>query len=336
MSLLIGSVICIEWLENTNLVQIKRLCHPIHFILEEKEQQSDDGDRSNLPNRVTKKYNIKDFKSKRTDRRSNKVTLYATCLTLSALTVDRYHAIVNPVNSMKWRTIRKATAISVAVWTASVLICCPYIIFTNVKVSEYENTTKVFCYTQWPSEDFDKAFTLTVVLTTFVLPFTIMTVCYFFILRVVWRRPSKHNASSKRGHYVNGNDTDNTERKSRSNKRVTKMVAFVFVLFIICWLPIHVIAICLVFDSNFPKTDTNYFIKLLANTLSYANSCVNPFVYAYVHEGLKNTIRQKLSKFYDICSLRVQSQEPNTYIEEEEPSIKENHNFVPRMNLNSI
>lgn len=100
---------------------------------------------------------------------------------------------------------------------------------------------------------------------------------------------------------VNRVDTENTERNARSNKQVTRMIAIVFVLFIICWLPIHVIVICLKFDSNFPKTDTTYLIKVLANSLSYANSCVNPFVYAFVHNGFKNFIRQKLSKFCDTC-----------------------------------
>ncbi|XP_076080291.1 galanin receptor type 2-like [Mytilus galloprovincialis] len=245
------------------------------------------------------------------------VTLYATCWTLSALTVDRYHAIVNPVNSIKWRTLRKAVAINILIWTVSVLICSPYIIFTkaHVTVSEHENRTSTVCQAQWPSELLDKAFTLTVVLTTFVLPFIIMTVCYFIILRTLWRKPVNQTASSARRNSVNRIDAENTERKSRSKKRVTKMVAFVFVLFIICWLPVHVIAICLKFDSNFPRTDTTLFIKLLANTLSYANSCMNPFVYAFVHEGFKNNIRQKLLKFCVICSFRVQT--PNIYIEEE-------------------
>lgn len=96
-------------------------------------------------------------------------------------------------------------------------------------------------------------------------------------------------------------NTENTVRNARSNKRVTRMIAIVFVLFIICWLPIHVIVICLKFDSNFPRTDTTYLIKFLANSLSYANSCVNPFVYAFVHNSFQNVIRQKFSHCCDIC-----------------------------------
>ncbi|CAC5422928.1 NPSR1 [Mytilus coruscus] len=132
--------------------------------------------------------------------------LQAHKLSIASLTVDRYHAIVNPVNSMKWRSIKKATGISIAVWTVSVLICCPYLIFTNVYLSEYENNTIMLCNTQWPSAGFDKAFTLTVILTTFVLPFTIMTVCYYFIVRALWRRSRKHNASSEKGNIVNSID----------------------------------------------------------------------------------------------------------------------------------
>lgn len=44
------------------------------------------------------------------------VTLHATCFTLTALTIDRYHAIVNAVSSLHWRTRRTSTIVSLLVW----------------------------------------------------------------------------------------------------------------------------------------------------------------------------------------------------------------------------
>ena len=37
------------------------------------------------------------------------VTLHATYLTLSAMTIDRYHAIVNPIQSMNWSFTRSSS-----------------------------------------------------------------------------------------------------------------------------------------------------------------------------------------------------------------------------------
>lgn len=44
------------------------------------------------------------------------VTLHATSLTLTALTIDRYHAIVNALSSLHWRTRRTSTIVSLLVW----------------------------------------------------------------------------------------------------------------------------------------------------------------------------------------------------------------------------
>ena len=44
------------------------------------------------------------------------VTLQATCLTLTAMTIDRYYAIVHPIRSMEGRTPRRAVMVSVGIW----------------------------------------------------------------------------------------------------------------------------------------------------------------------------------------------------------------------------
>ena len=68
------------------------------------------------------------------------------------------------------------------------------------------------------------------------------------------------------------------------------MVAIVVILFGLCWFPIYLIVLWKQFDPDFPATELMRNIKLFANTLSYANSCVNPFVYAFVNEGFRKAI----------------------------------------------
>jgi hypothetical protein len=72
-----------------------------------------------------------------------------------------------------------------------------------------------------------------------------------------------------------------TSIRMERKKRVTRMVAIVVLLFAVCWCPIHFVAMWYQFDPNFPKTDAMHYFKLFGHTLSYANSCVNPFVYAF-------------------------------------------------------
>lgn len=93
------------------------------------------------------------------------------------------------------------------------------------------------------------------------------------------------------------------------------MVAIVVILFGVCWFPIHLIAVWLKYDPNFPKTNTMHYIKLFAHTLSYANSCVNPVVYAFVNEGFRKAIMRRSPKLNELCSCLFRSplaQEPDT------------------------
>ena len=45
------------------------------------------------------------------------VTAQATCLTLTAMSVDRYQAIVHPLKSLRTRTTKTAAIISLSIWT---------------------------------------------------------------------------------------------------------------------------------------------------------------------------------------------------------------------------
>ena len=82
------------------------------------------------------------------------------------------------------------------------------------------------------------------------------------------------------------------------------MIAIVVLLFALCWLPVHVINLWMKFDKNFPRTDVMYVIKICAHTLSYANSCVNPFVYSYAGEGFQKAVRKAFPRVFR-CTPRI-------------------------------
>jgi hypothetical protein len=97
------------------------------------------------------------------------------------------------------------------------------------------------------------------------------------------------------------------ERQTRRKRRVTRMVAIVVLLFGICWFPIHVIAVWIQFDPHFPKTDGMHHFKLFAHTLSYANSCLNPFVYAFVNDGFRKALLKRSPDLSQLCSCLFKS-----------------------------
>ena len=79
--------------------------------------------------------------------------------------------------------------------------------------------------------------------------------------------------------------------QEKNRRKVAKMVAIVVILFAVSWLPIHILMTWMAFDPLFKRTLPMYYFKVFANTLSYTNSCVNPFVYSFLGDGFRRAFR---------------------------------------------
>ena len=55
----------------------------------------------------------------------------------------------------------------------------------------------------------------------------------------------------------------------------------------VLWFPIHALSIWHRVDEHFPKTSTTYTLKIIAHTMTYANSTVNPIIYAFSNENFQ-------------------------------------------------
>lgn len=102
----------------------------------------------------------------------------------------------------------------------------------------------------------------------------------------------------------NGITSKKAQQQEKRRKRVTKLVASVVIVFAVLWLPIHIINLWFKLDPNFPRTGVMYAFKIIAHTLSYANSCVNPFVYAFLSDGFRKAFKKTfpgMAQRYRIC-----------------------------------
>lgn len=82
------------------------------------------------------------------------------------------------------------------------------------------------------------------------------------------------------------------------NKRVTKIVIFLTLTFIVLWLPVNFLAIWYRLDKNFPKRFSSYLLKMIAHTMSYANSSVNPIIYAFSNESFRHSCIHLIRKIF--------------------------------------
>lgn len=82
--------------------------------------------------------------------------------------------------------------------------------------------------------------------------------------------------------------------RRRSERKVTRMVVVMVLVFLVCWLPFFVTNMVNLIHI-IPKTNkTIYFIIVI---LTYLNSCANPFLYCFLSDNFKQSFQKVLCAY---------------------------------------
>ncbi|XP_072098848.1 somatostatin receptor type 2-like [Mobula birostris] len=204
------------------------------------------------------------------------INQFTSVFCLTAMSVDRYLAVVHPIKSSRWRKPRVAKLVNVAVWFISLLVILPIMIYSGVVQNAPRNSS---CTIIFPSEDqmWYTAFTIYTFVLGFVLPFAIICLCYLMIIFKV-KASGIRVGSSKR---------------KKSEKKVTKMVSIVVAAFACCWLPFYIFNLVPLGVNVLPTQASKGVFEFIV-LLSYANSCANPILYAFLSDNFKKSFQNVL------------------------------------------
>ncbi|XP_037113495.1 galanin receptor 2b isoform X2 [Syngnathus acus] len=202
------------------------------------------------------------------------LTMYASSFTLAAVSVDRYLAIRYPLRSRELRTPCNAVVAMVIIWGLSLVFAGPYLSYYHL--IDFANST--VCIPGWEERDRKLLDTCTF-LFGYVIPVLIVSLSYTRTIKYLWTAVDP---------------LDGMSESKRAKRKVTKMIIIVTVLFCICWLPYHVVILCYLY-GDFPFNRVTYAFRLLSHCMAYANSCVNPIVYALVSKHFRKGFKKVFS-----------------------------------------
>ncbi|XP_041134454.1 galanin receptor 2b [Polyodon spathula] len=207
------------------------------------------------------------------------LTMYASSFTLAAVSVDRYLAIRYPLRSRELRTPCNAVATMAVIWGLSFIFAGPYLSYYDITDVDTVNV----CIPGW-EEWRRKVLDTCTFICGYVIPVLIVSLSYTRTIKYLWTAVDP---------------LDGMSESKKAKRKVTKMIIIVTVLFCLCWLPYHVVILCYLY-GDFPFNQTTYVFRLLSHCMAYANSCLNPIVYALVskhfRKGFKKVFRCILIK----------------------------------------
>uniref|UniRef100_A0A8C7FER4 Apelin receptor b n=1 Tax=Oncorhynchus kisutch TaxID=8019 RepID=A0A8C7FER4_ONCKI len=198
------------------------------------------------------------------------LNMYASVFCLTAMSFDRYLAIVHSLSSTQLRTRGHMQASLTAIWLLSGLLAAPTLIFRTTK--EDESSDLISCgmdFSLQKESMWIAGLSISSSALGFLLPFLAMMVCYCFIGCTVTR------------HF------NSLRKEDQRKRRLLKIITTLVVVFAACWMPFHVLksADALSYLNLAPNTCAFLRFLLLAHPyatcLAYVNSCLNPFLYAF-------------------------------------------------------
>uniref|UniRef100_G1TRF6 Neuropeptides B/W receptor type 1 n=1 Tax=Oryctolagus cuniculus TaxID=9986 RepID=G1TRF6_RABIT len=183
---------------------------------------------------------------------------------LTVMSADRYLVVLATAESRRvaGRTYGAARAVSLAVWALVTLVVLPF---------------AVFCVLVFPQPEafWWRASRLYTLVLGFAIPVSTICALYTTLLcRLHAMRLDNHGKAL-----------------DRAKKRVTFLVVAILAVCLLCWTPYHLSTV-VVLTTDVPQTPLVIAISYFITSLSYANSCLNPFLYAFLDDSFRKSLHQ--------------------------------------------
>ncbi|KAL3887976.1 hypothetical protein ACJMK2_000361 [Sinanodonta woodiana] len=205
------------------------------------------------------------------------VCYFASMYILVLVSVDRYIALVHPIQSIIVRTKQNGCISLFALWILVILGNIPFIFIAkevNVKPESTEEQ-QMICTLQFKD---DTVAAVCLFTCAYMLPMIALCALYGHMLKDIL------TGKSTKGQNVRDHI------RLRDNKRVTKMVILKVTVFAVCWMPIQVIKFYTLVSKDVRVTVTFASIVYAAQCLAYMNSCINPILYTFYSHTFRNSI----------------------------------------------
>ncbi|CAH8483667.1 unnamed protein product, partial [Heterobilharzia americana] len=220
------------------------------------------------------------------------VSVYVSTLTSMAIALDRYFVIVHPfLPRMK---IWLCFIIIFIVWIIAILISMPLAVYQQKHYDPITNISN--CRENWPKESSREVFTIVSFILQFIIPCSIITICYFRISLLLQSRLHTQIGSGIKTHLKE-------EREIKRKRRTNTMLIAMVIIFVICWIPLNILWMIMDIHSdkniNDIQNSQNFtLIFFICHLLAMSSAVYNPFLYAWMNNNFRKEFHHIIPCFF--------------------------------------
>ncbi|KAK5912045.1 hypothetical protein CesoFtcFv8_001960 [Champsocephalus esox] len=215
---------------------------------------------------------------------------FASILNVTALSVERYIAVVHPLKTRYLSTNKHAKRVITIVWVVSMICAIPNTSLHGLFYLKGRMEESAICTVLKPLWIYNMVMQITTVCFYFV-PMMVISVLYLVMglhLCREQRQPSEN---------LGRNCSSHIRRKMSVNGRrrqINKMLSIVVAVFGVCWAPFHIER--LLWSSISHWTDLMHniyqYVHILSGVFFYLSSAVNPIIYSLLSTRFRECFRE--------------------------------------------
>ncbi|XP_061073201.1 lysophosphatidic acid receptor 6a [Conger conger] len=217
--------------------------------------------------------------------------MYGSMLFLTCISVDRFLAIVYPLQSRVVRNKRNAKIVCCAVWVLVLAGSLPTGFRLNTSFND-DLTNRTSCFENFSSKQWKTHLSKMVVFIEtvgFLIPLMLNVFCSVMVLQTL-RRPQTL-----------------TQGSQLNKTKILRMIVVHLLIFCFCFIPynVNLVFYALVRSKTLASCTAEYVVRTIypvALCIAVSNCCFDPIVYYFTSETIQNSIKRKSTtrRSYDV------------------------------------
>ncbi|XP_029316044.1 neuropeptide Y receptor type 1-like [Cottoperca gobio] len=223
------------------------------------------------------------------------VSVSASVLTLTVISVNRYYSVQSPLRARSMFTRRRILATVAVVWMVSSIMCAPIAVMNRRREISFGTFAILVCEEKWPQHRLKQGYNVLLFVMLYCLPVTFNLTLGFLTGRRLW--------GGRKSTFADLDPRSKALHTSRlkTRQKIAKMVVCLVLLFAVSWLPLYLADLWIDCEQRPPSWLLQ--TRPFAQWLGLTNSSLNPICYCFIGDLYRSAKVMRTRYYQKVAAL---------------------------------